>query len=128
MPAMRALTTLLCVLAASSCHTGSSNTVAGAVIMTSLALGSSAANRAAGGCWAVCQQSERCNENTGLCEALPCRGQCLAGEICEEGFFGVKCLPNATLATSASKMEPAPPPPVEEQTQELQPLPDAAKP
>src|SRR6267143_4598789 len=64
--AMRSLS-LLCVLTALSCHTGSSNTAAGAVIMTTLALGSSAASRASGGCWAVCQQGERCNEKTGLC-------------------------------------------------------------
>ena len=68
------------------------------MIMTSLALGSSAANRAAGGCYAVCQQGEACNEKTGLCEALPCRGKCLPTESCEEGFFGVKCVPGAALS------------------------------
>jgi hypothetical protein len=70
--------------------------------MAILGLGSAVASRAAGGCYAVCQQGERCNENTGLCEALPCRGQCMAGEVCEEGFFGVRCLPNASLAVSAN--------------------------
>jgi hypothetical protein len=120
---------LACALAVFSCHTGSSNTVTGAVIMTTLALGSSAANRATGGCWAVCQQGERCNEKTGSCEVLPCRGLCAAGETCEESFFGVKCLPNAGLAISASKLEPPPPPPIEEKAQKPKPgIPDAAKP
>jgi hypothetical protein len=117
---------LLCAAVLLSCHTGSSNTVSGAVIMSSLALGASAANRASGGCYAVCQQGERCNEKTGMCEALPCRGQCMAGETCEEGFFGVKCLPNASLAVSASQLEPPPPPPSEETPKSA--VPDAAKP
>ena len=125
---MRSLS-VLCVLAALACHTGSSNTVAGAAIMTTLALGSSAASRASGGCWAVCQQGEQCNEKTGLCEALPCRGLCNEGETCEEGFFGVKCLPVAGLAISASQLEPPPPPPIEDGAQKLKPqVPDAAKP
>jgi hypothetical protein len=120
---------LLCVLSVLSCHTGSSNTVAGAIIMTTLALGSSAMSRSSGGCWAVCQQGERCNEKTGLCEALPCRGLCNQGETCDEGFLGVKCLPVAGLAISASQLEPPPPPPVEDGAQKRKPqIPDAAKP
>src|ERR1700704_2998014 len=114
---MRSLS-VLCVLSVLSCHTGSSNTVAGAVIMTTLALGSSAMSRASGGCWAVCQQGERCNEKNGLCEALPCRGLCNASETCEEGFFGVKCLPAAplsvTASTSASRPKPPPVAPAEQ--------------
>jgi hypothetical protein len=42
-----------------SCHTGSSNTVAGALIMTPLAIGASALSRAQGGCYAVCQQPHK---------------------------------------------------------------------
>jgi len=101
---MRSLA-LLCAVAAASCHTGSSHTVADASLMTILGLGSSVASRAAGGCYAVCQQGERCNENTGLCETLPCRGLCMPGEVCEEGFFAVRCLPNASLAVSASQTD-----------------------
>src|SRR3981189_2099508 len=115
---MRSLS-LLCVLAALSCHTGSSNTVAGTAVTTAPALGPPAASRASGGCWAVCQQGERCNEKTGLCEALPCRGLCNQGETCDEGFFGVKCLPVAGLAISASQLEPPPPPPVEDGAQKV---------
>jgi hypothetical protein len=117
----------LCAAALVSCHTGSSNTVSGALIMTSIALGTSVANRAAGSCYAVCQQGERCNEKSGMCEGLPCRGQCMAGETCEEGFFGVRCLPNASLAVSASQREPPPPPPAPEETLNTA-VPDAAKP
>lgn len=129
---MRTLT-LLTTLLALSCHTGTSNTISGAVVMSTVALGASGANRAAGGCYAVCQQGERCNEKTGLCEVLPCRGLCAPGESCEEGFFGVKCLPGASLAVSASKQEPPPPPPDDIKAKEAAPgakptVPDAAKP
>ena len=96
--------------------------------MTSLAAASSVANRAAGGCYGVCQQGERCNEKTGLCEALPCRGQCLAGETCDEGFFGVKCHADTSLSVSTSKTAPAPPPPEVDRPAPPKEVPDAAKP
>lgn len=126
---MRVLTAF--ALFCASCHTGSSNTAAGAVIMTSLALGSSAYSRAHGGCYAVCQQGERCNESTGYCEALPCRGQCNANETCEEGFFGIKCLPGAPLAvqsSTAQSVKPKPPAPPAEKPQDRPRVPDAAAP
>jgi hypothetical protein len=120
---------LLPALALFSCHTGSSNTIAGALVTSSVALAASGANRAAGGCYAVCQQGEQCNEKTGLCEVLPCRGLCAPGQSCEEGFFGVKCLPGTALSVSASKLEPPPPPPVDESAgKKAPPVPDAAKP
>jgi len=124
---------LLSMLAALSCHTGSSNTIGGAVVTSSIALAASGANRAAGGCYAVCQQGERCNEKTGLCEVLPCRGLCAPGEACEEGFFGVKCLPGASLSVSTSKQEAPPPPPADVKQPQAAPgekpqVPDAAKP
>jgi hypothetical protein len=115
---------LLFVLA---CHTGSSNTWAGAAVMTTLAAGSSAANRAAGGCYAVCQQGETCNGETGLCEALPCRGKCKAGETCEEGFFGIKCIEAPALSATAKKSTPPPPPPPPDEPEKPK-IPDAAKP
>jgi hypothetical protein len=122
----------ICALAIASCHTGSSNTIAGAAVMTSLALGASAANRAAGGCYAVCQQGETCNEATGLCEVMRCRGKCRADESCEEGFFGIKCIPGPALSVStgatAVNVKPPPPPPPQEKEKDKPPVPDAAKP
>src|SRR5438067_10034082 len=123
---MRFLVAVL-ALALVSCHTGSSNTMAGAAIMSSFALGASAANRAAGGCYAVCQQGERCNEKNGLCEALPCRGLCRADESCEEGFFGVKCLPGPALSVSSSTV-PATTRPAPAKDKDKPQVPDAAKP
>jgi hypothetical protein len=74
---------LAALLALAGCRTGSAYTVGDAVVMTALALGSSAVSRANGGCYAVCQQGETCNEKTGYCEPLPCRGQCRTDESCE---------------------------------------------
>jgi hypothetical protein len=125
---------LACACAAISCHTGSSNTMVGAAVMTSLALGSSAAVRAAGGCYAVCQQGEQCNPKNGLCETLPCRGQCRADESCEEGFFGIKCVPGPALSVSSgavpasTSLPPPPPPPAEEKNDEKRSVPKAAMP
>lgn len=126
----------LSALALLACHTGSSNTIAGAVLTSSVALAASGANRAAGGCYAVCQQGETCNEKTGLCEVLPCRGLCGPGESCEETFFGVKCLPGPSLSVTASKREPPAPAPAEEKAAKAKggdagakpAVPDAAKP
>ena len=128
------LAPILCALTAASCHTGSSNTLAGAAVMSTLALGSSVANRASGGCYAVCQQGESCNTRNGLCEALPCRGQCRADESCEEGFLGLKCGPGPALSVSsgavpASARPPPPAPPVSPQSEPARPpVPEAARP
>ena len=118
---------LIVLAAIAACHTGSSNTMAGAAIMTALAAGSSVASRASGGCYAVCQQGETCNEKTGLCEALPCRGKCTSSETCEEGFFGVKCVPGpALVVTSPVNLPPPPPPPPDDEAKKQ--VPDAARP
>src|SRR3954462_13124058 len=69
---------LLCGASLGGCHTGSASTLAGATTMTALALGSAAAERAAGGCIAMCTTGTQCNPKTGLCEVMPCRNQCLA--------------------------------------------------
>src|SRR5438270_14087560 len=84
---------LLSVMLLAGC---SASTAVGASTITSAALAASAANRAAGGCWAVCTNGTSCNPRTGLCDVLPCRGRCAADEHCEEDFAESKCLPGAT--------------------------------
>ena len=126
---MRVLALTFAILAL-SCHTGSSNGIVAAEALTNLAfgVGASAVSRASGGCYAVCQQGESCNEKTGLCEPLPCRGRCNASETCEEGFFGVKCVPGPALSITTGAAVPAstvPPPPKDK---DKPPVPDAAKP
>jgi hypothetical protein len=83
------------LLALGGCTTGSSNTLAGAATMTALAAGSAVANRASGGCIAVCTNGTICNPKSGLCQRLPCRGECGADERCEENFTGWKCVQGA---------------------------------
>ena len=89
-----------CALLLVACKTGSPNTLAGAAATTALALGASAANRSAGGCYAICTAGTACNTNTGLCERLACDGRCAAGETCEETFAGSKCVPGGTGVTT----------------------------
>jgi hypothetical protein len=114
---------LISLLLAAACHTGSANTFAGAAVMTGLAAGSAVAERAAGGCIAACTNGTVCNPKSGLCEVLPCRGRCGAGEHCEQTYSGDKCVPGggagevATPAKgSAMKIPVAPAPPPPDQT------------
>lgn len=71
------------------------STGAGVATATAVALAASAGSRLTGGCYAICQQGEVCNERTGLCDALPCHGNCGPGGKCEETFFGEKCIGGA---------------------------------
>jgi len=48
--------------------------------------------RASGGCWANCPVGTTCNPHSGLCEELPCRGQCTADEHCEITPTGSQCV------------------------------------
>jgi hypothetical protein len=103
---------LLVSLALAACATGSSNTLVGAAVVTAAGLGAAAASRASGGCIAVCTNGTACNPRTGLCETLPCRGQCGAGEHCEQTFAESKCVPGAetgvtSVARSGSSKVPA---------------------
>lgn len=92
---------LLAPLAA--CHTGSSNTMAGAAIMTGLAGGASAYRRSQGECYVACLPGTRCNRQSGLCEALPCRDKCGPGETCAETETGIACVPASGLNVSSKK-------------------------
>ena len=56
-------------------------------------VGMAAASRMLGGCIASCPPGTTCNPQTGLCDTLPCRGQCAANEICEND----RCVPLAPL-------------------------------
>jgi hypothetical protein len=99
------LTCLL--LCAPACHTGSANTALGAGIMTTLAVGASAAKRSSGDCYVDCLPGTRCNRQSGLCETLPCRDKCGPNESCEESLGGIKCIPAKGLSVSATKGEEA---------------------
>lgn len=97
---------LACVLLGSgACHTGSANTALGAGLMTTLAVGASAAKRSSGDCYVDCLPGTRCNRQSGLCETLPCRDKCGPNESCEESLGGIKCIPAKGLSVSATKGE-----------------------
>jgi hypothetical protein len=87
-----------------ACKTGSPNTAIGAAVTTAAGLSASVANRAAGGCYAICTAGTVCNPRTGLCDREACDGKCGAGEICEETFTGSKCVTGTTgVATKADR-------------------------
>jgi hypothetical protein len=83
---------LVIVLAAaiglSACASSAPHTVGAAAINTGLALGGAAAQRAGGGCFALCTNGTVCNPKTGLCEKP-------AGDAyCEEApGGGMRCVP-----------------------------------
>jgi hypothetical protein len=101
-PLRLALAALLCAPLV-SCHTGSSNTLAGAAVMTTLAGGFSAARRANGECYVDCLPGTRCNRTNGLCEALPCRDKCGPGETCAETETGTACIPAGGMNVQTNK-------------------------
>ena len=84
---------ILCaVVVVAGCKTGSSNTLAGAATTSAVAIGAAAVSRAAGGCIAICTAGTTCNPQNGLCEPMPCRGECGPNEHCEQTFSGNKCV------------------------------------
>ena len=112
---MRLVLPLLFALACSSHQVGNVmgagvSTGAGVATATAVALAASAGSRLSGGCYAICQQGEVCNERTGLCDALPCHGNCGVGGKCEETFFGEKCIggPASVVAQPAAAQSKKP--------------------
>lgn len=85
--------------------------LAGATSVTAAALASSAVQRKAGGCYAVCTSGTTCNPNTGLCERMPCDGLCTADQHCEVTAIETKCAPGASadvVSTAPGKQKTLP--------------------
>lgn len=76
---------------------GAVSPVAGAAIMSTVALGAAGVSRAGGGCYASCPTGTVCNARTGLCDTLPCRGRCSSTERCETTGLLEKCVPGAQV-------------------------------
>jgi hypothetical protein len=57
-----------------------------------LGVGASAARRAAGECYTPCVPGTACNPQTGLCDPLPCRGQCKSHERCDTSGMFPRCM------------------------------------
>jgi len=104
------------VLAAVLLSGCAASNLAGATTVTAAALGTSALQRKAGGCYAVCANGTTCNPNTGLCERMPCDGLCSAEQHCEVTAIESKCAPGppsdvVSTAPGKSKTLPILPPP-----------------
>ncbi len=104
---MRGLPSLLILAAA--CGSTAPYTIPAAALNSAIAVGVSAAERASGGCYAVCTNGTVCNPNTGLCEpsaTSPCGRGCQPGEICVEGPGGlgrcVSATPNVVTGKPAA--------------------------
>src|SRR5438309_10333990 len=83
---------LLAIALLAGCKTGGSNTGVGAATTSAVAVGAAAVSRAAGGCIAICTAGTTCNPIKGLCEPLPCRGECGPNEHCAQTLSGNKCV------------------------------------
>jgi len=92
---------LLAVMVLTACKTGSPNTIAGAASMSAAAIGVAAVERANGGCIALCTAGTTCNPVKGLCEPLPCRGECGPNEHCEQTFSGSNCVVGGPTSVEA---------------------------
>ncbi len=86
--------------AAAACRSSAPYTVPAAALNTGIALGVAGAERAHGGCYAVCTNGTVCNPRNGLCEAAT------ADVYCEEApGGGMRCVP-----LQIGKEQPARPP------------------
>jgi hypothetical protein len=79
---------LAAAIALSACTSTAPHTLGAAAINTGVALGTAAAQRASGGCFAVCTNGAVCNPSNGLCEKPA------ADVYCEEApGGGTRCIP-----------------------------------
>lgn len=77
---------------------GCSAAGANAVVSTAIGVGVAGARRANGECYTACTPGNRCNPQSGMCEPIPCRGECQLNESCEQTPTGDKCVPAAAAA------------------------------
>ena len=98
-PTSAAALALAAVLALPACKSSAPYTIPAAAINTGLALGVAGAQRASGGCYAVCTNGTVCNRRTGLCESAS------IDQYCEpDPAGGVRCVPVAF--PSVGKQQP----------------------
>ncbi len=97
----RPVLALAALAALAACKSSAPYTVPAAALNTGVALGLSAAQRAQGGCYAVCTNGTVCNPKNGLCEAATSDVYC---EEAPEG--GTRCVP--LQIQKAKQVEPQP--------------------
>ena len=69
-----------------------SSTIIGAAVNTTIGAGAAVHSRNEGGCFSVCTADATCNHATGMCERVPCGGECPAGQECQDGPRGPQCM------------------------------------
>lgn len=116
----------LCLLLCMGCG-HSTGAVEAALLNTAVAMGTSAASRASGGCYAACPVGTTCNEKTGMCDTLPCRGECNPYERCEENGLVSRCVP-MSMPEGSLTIKPAPARPQAASSEPPQETPEAAPP
>lgn len=93
---MRALLVTVGLFAALGCASAG-GAVASAAVNTAIAATVSGVRRANGECYTPCTPGTKCNEKTGMCDPLPCRGECRPEETCEQTYLGEKCVLHTDL-------------------------------
>jgi hypothetical protein len=94
---------LLPAAALLACKSSAAYTVPSAVINTALAVGVSAQERAAGGCYAVCAYGTVCDPSSGFCvkEASRCGTACQSWELCiETDGASWRCVPSNSVISA----------------------------
>jgi hypothetical protein len=71
---------------------GPESSSGGPGLAPAVATAASVQRRLEGECYVPCLEGTVCNHETGLCDALPCRGECKKGERCDESGIIPKCV------------------------------------
>jgi hypothetical protein len=75
-----------------ACRSGGSGGVGDAIINSTIAVAAAGVSRSNGGCYAACPVGTTCDEATGYCVTLPCRGRCKSHEQCVENGLEGQCI------------------------------------
>jgi hypothetical protein len=70
---------------------GGGQAVSAAVLAANIGV-ASAASRASGGCFTQCAPGTSCDAKSGLCETLPCRGECRQDQWCDNSGLIPRCV------------------------------------
>ena len=92
----------LAMLVCSGCATAAGGaSAADALLNVAIAAAASGVRRAQGDCYSPCAPGTACNQATGFCEPLPCRGLCGPDQFCEQVGHTEHCV-NQKLAPASA--------------------------
>ncbi len=83
---------------------------ADAVIGTAIAATAAGVRRSNGECYTPCTPGNVCNPQSGMCDPIPCRGECRSGEQCEQNALGDRCVPAAVSTALEVRRDTSPGP------------------